>query len=575
MTVGTRERDPSSLRISEGGVRSFVPPAVAVFCITLSMALRALVLLRYKVDSDESQHLHVAWSWSRGLEQYRDVFDNHMPLFHLLFAPLVAAAGERADIIFWMRLSMLPLLVAALACTYCIGRRLFSPTVGLWAAILVSISTGYLLSSTEFRTDNLWAMFWMVALAVIVSGSMTYRRTLLVGVLLGLCFTVSLKSVVLVGALGIGTLATLRWGISLKSFLARCALLLTGAVTPVAALSAYFFSTGAGDAYVYCTIRHNLLPQLGHASHPERGLIAILAIPLVIASSRFTGSNETHPEQRRLRSLIFITALSYLALLVSFWPLIPRQDYLPAYPLIHVFIAGAVFAIPKPFRVAALSGLVVASLVAFIRVGVLQHDQTFPETSLLRDVLKLAGPSEPVMDTKGETIFRNRPYYYVLETITNQRIVRGLMPDEIRQRIIRTKTCVVTEDSWRYPAASRRFLNDHYVSVGLLRVPGRIFENSSRALFEVPFDASYAMVGSRQHAVGFLDGSLYVGPRHLSAGVHEFVCASRQTVAFVWSTAIDRGFSPFAELAKEAQKSAGGSKTIPYAGLATASIPHL
>lgn len=544
-----------------------------LFSIALSMVLRALVLLRYKVDSDESQHLHVAWSWSRGLEQYRDVFDNHMPLFHMLFAPLAGVVGERADILFWMRLSMLPLLAATLACTYVTGKRLFSPAVGLWAAILVSISTGFLLSSTEFRTDNLWAVLWMAAVAVIVSGPLTSGRTFLTGVLLGLCFTVSLKSVLLVGALGLGAVASGSGRSLARRLLRRCALFAAGVIAPIAVISTWFFATGAGRAFIYCTVRHNMLPQLGHASHPERGLIALVAIPLIILASRLTASEETRPDQRRLRVLIFVAALSYLALLVSFWPLIPRQDYLPIYPLVYVFLTAGIFALPRPSRLPALSAVVAASLLAFLRIGVIAHDQTSAQTNLLRDVLRLAAPSDPVMDTKGETVFRNRPFYYVLETITQQRLVRGLIPDEIREQIIRTRTCVVTEDSWRYPPAARNFLNDHYVSVGLLRVPGRVFQNATRARFDVPFTASYALVASGQPVTGALDGSPYAGPRFLSAGVHEFVSTSRQTVAFVWSAAIARGFSPFARTM--ARNRVAPHRVIPYTGLVSpASIPH-
>src|SRR5689334_17458398 len=57
---------------------------LAAAIIAAAMLLRALYAFRYRVDSDEPQHLHVAWAWAHGLVQYRDVFDNHMPLFHLL-----------------------------------------------------------------------------------------------------------------------------------------------------------------------------------------------------------------------------------------------------------------------------------------------------------------------------------------------------------------------------------------------------------------------------------------------------------------------------------------------------------
>jgi hypothetical protein len=59
-------------------------------------AVRLWFIFAHRIDSDEPQHLHVMWGWTRGLVQYRDVFDNHLPLLHLLFAPVMALVPERA-----------------------------------------------------------------------------------------------------------------------------------------------------------------------------------------------------------------------------------------------------------------------------------------------------------------------------------------------------------------------------------------------------------------------------------------------------------------------------------------------
>src|SRR5258707_1292890 len=61
----------------------------------ISVVFRAVAFFNYRFDSDEPQHLHVAWGWTAGLLQYRDLFDNHAPLFHMLTAPLLALADER------------------------------------------------------------------------------------------------------------------------------------------------------------------------------------------------------------------------------------------------------------------------------------------------------------------------------------------------------------------------------------------------------------------------------------------------------------------------------------------------
>src|SRR5262245_14855288 len=75
--------------------------------LMIGLVLRVVTAWRFRVDSDESQHLHVVWAWTRGMLPYRDVFDNHMPLFHLLTAPALLPIGERPTALLWMRLLMI------------------------------------------------------------------------------------------------------------------------------------------------------------------------------------------------------------------------------------------------------------------------------------------------------------------------------------------------------------------------------------------------------------------------------------------------------------------------------------
>src|SRR5438874_10574143 len=173
------------------------------------VALRIAILFRYRIDSDESQHLHVIWGWAHGLVQYRDLFDNHMPLFHLLFAPIFGLIGDRATILYLMRFIVLPLYFVAAWCTYQIAVSLFSRRAGVWAVILVGLYAPYHLVSIEFRTDNLWAPLWLLCVTVLVSGPLTQRRALAAGLLLGLCFGVSMKLVLFLYSIALAALATL------------------------------------------------------------------------------------------------------------------------------------------------------------------------------------------------------------------------------------------------------------------------------------------------------------------------------------------------------------------------------
>src|SRR4029453_6168695 len=66
--------------------------------------LGVVVLGGFRANPGEPQHLPVVWAWTQGLLPYRDVFDNHMPLFHVLSIPAFLALGERPDAVLWMRL---------------------------------------------------------------------------------------------------------------------------------------------------------------------------------------------------------------------------------------------------------------------------------------------------------------------------------------------------------------------------------------------------------------------------------------------------------------------------------------
>src|SRR5205807_9328106 len=137
--------------------------------------LRVITIMHYRFGSDEPQHLHVVWGWARGFVQYRDLADNHMPLFQILCVPIYKLIGDRGTILYWMRSVLQPLYIVAFWCTYRIGSLPFSRRVGVWAAILVGLSFDYAFCSVEFRTDNLWAPLWLLCIVVLLNGPLTMR----------------------------------------------------------------------------------------------------------------------------------------------------------------------------------------------------------------------------------------------------------------------------------------------------------------------------------------------------------------------------------------------------------------
>src|SRR5439155_9555432 len=113
----------------------------------------------------------------------------------------------RAEILYLMRLAMIPLSVAALWGAYQLGCVLFSRRVGLWAAVFTGLLPGYFFCSGEFRTDDLWTALWLLALAVAVRGRLTWKRGLGVGFILGTAVGVSMKTTLLLASFGVAVLA--------------------------------------------------------------------------------------------------------------------------------------------------------------------------------------------------------------------------------------------------------------------------------------------------------------------------------------------------------------------------------
>src|SRR5438105_11122309 len=217
---------------------------LAITLLVVGLILRLLYTLHHQVNTDEPQHLHVAWAEANGWLAYRDVFDNHAPIFSGLMAPLVGALGERADVVVCMRFAMLPFVALSLWAAWRIGHRLFSSRAALWAVALGAIAPDFLRGSVEYRTDQLWATLWLASLWVLVSGPLTRARSFGFGVVLGTCFGVSMKSSLLAGSLMGGAGVTLlllarRRAAPAPGWLARRALVaLAGLVTVPAVIAA-------------------------------------------------------------------------------------------------------------------------------------------------------------------------------------------------------------------------------------------------------------------------------------------------------------------------------------------------
>jgi hypothetical protein len=516
-----------------------------LFLALLSLALRGIELFRYRIDSDEPQHLHVAWGWTAGLVQYRDLFDNHAPLFHMLTAPILSRVGERPDVMLFMRLPMLPLFAVVVGATYVLGRRLYGFRSAIWAAVLLSLYPPFFFKSLEYRTDNLWNALWMLTLIVLTAGALTPLRIFAAGLLLGLAMCVSLKTMLIVVTLAICALITWRFCGRDPSPRRVTKLALAGVggmVIPPAILAGYFAATGAWPNLIYCNFVFNQQVALtrtyvwtGRAIYPV-ALAAVLYVAWRFARER------TFDPLQRWRFFFGLALAVYSVTLVCFWILISTRDFLAMMPVAAILAAGMLEPRTRFRTVAAV--LAAIMLLLLVDQSRLLENQADEYTTMMQQVLGLTRPGEPIMDMKGETVYRRRVFYYPFEAITRAQIRAGLLKDTIAEDVVRAGCHVAQADGPFLPPRGRDFLSRNFLDLGRLRASGQWLGDDGTFTIAVP--GRYIILLANGPAIGSLDGTPVDGARDLGVGAHRFEPAHLGVpVACLWAPAYERGYSPF------------------------------
>jgi len=490
--------------------------------------MRAVAFFRYRFDSDEPQHLHVAWGWTAGLLPYRDFFDNHAPLFHIATAPILGWVGERDNVLLYMRAPMLVLFAVVVYATYTLGKRLYDAEVGRWAALMLSLLPPFFLKSLEYRTDNLWVGLWMIAVVVLTGGKLTIARGFAAGAILGFAMATSMKTSLLLITLGIAGITTIvmrgrRDGA--RPAAGTAALLLGTAIVP-AIVALYFVEQGAWDRLVYCNFVFNEGIRATRTTAAVWGP-RIAYVPLMIIALRIAWRKR---DARADRFFWAVATAVFFLTLGGFWILISPRDYLPFLPMISIF---AVAAVGKRTWIFAVLALVFAAFIVKETRGF--RDQTHEEITMIRQVLRLTRPGEYLMDIKGETIFRQRPSYPIFEFITRNQMIRGMIADTVAEDVVARRCYAAQADGEFWPPRARAFLSANFLDLGRLRAAGQW----------IKADGSFTIAVPGEYVIVSHDGVIR-GPLQLAAGAHRIERAnSAERLAVIWAPAIARGLSPF------------------------------
>jgi hypothetical protein len=262
------------------GLRSRGELGTVVFFFVGEVMAKIWTIFFYRFDSDEPQHLHVIWAWTHGLVQYRDVFDNRMPLSQIMCAPILGLLGEHAEVLYGMRFLMVPLYFLSAWCIFRIGRIAFSARVGTWSVVASGAIWSYALCTTEFRPDDLWVLFWLMTVLVLLRKAMGWHGATVAGLLLGLAFAVSMKSTLMLLTICLAFVATMLLFVPAKSLLKRLpktnifAFIACGAVPPLL-VAVFFAAKGVWPEFRDCVFEHNV----GSGAWPRDAALHLVLLP--------------------------------------------------------------------------------------------------------------------------------------------------------------------------------------------------------------------------------------------------------------------------------------------------------
>lgn len=144
------------------------PYTVSLLLIAVVTFVFAWVAQIRTFDPDEFQHAQMAWLIAQGATPFKDFFEHHTPLAHMLAAKLLAdpTLTTQPDMavraILLLRAANIGICTLILLTSYSIARRLLSPVGALFVPLLLAGITVFMEKGIEIRPDQLSTLFLLL-----------------------------------------------------------------------------------------------------------------------------------------------------------------------------------------------------------------------------------------------------------------------------------------------------------------------------------------------------------------------------------------------------------------------------
>jgi hypothetical protein len=501
--------------------------AVGLFVISSLLAARLWASGFRHFDPDELQHLHIAWLISGGLLPYRDFFEHHTPLLHIILQPLFIFIKPADNIVFAIaaifigRAMSWALTVVIVSLSFILGTIWRGWQIGLAGAIILLNIRMFLEKAIEIRPDMLSLTFWIAHLCLVMyviraqaqNRWLTRTSSFLSGLLLGAAVMATQKMLfVLPGISAVMLLYLFQMYQRHKAGegILNVILQLFGFLIPIIIILFYFFTIGAGWEFIRMNFLYNVSygKSFLHYVNSERLLVQN---PIVIALF-VIGFTVTLAQVFRKMSLLrgdFVLIINMVGLIVGLWiiPSPQRQYYMIFLPLVALFSAaglhdllmllsnqgyGNIKAVEcrtggrsgtRSMLACGLMAIVLAAIILNGNVRQLFVDLKVPNVTQIREityVIENTKPSDIIMDGwSGVGVFRPHAFY---TWMTPEATRRNMPAGEVDNMFRELKSCAVTpalvnldEDLRELSTDITMFLEQNYTPTGV----GEIYARNS------------------------------------------------------------------------------------------------
>lgn len=419
---------------------------ILVLCV-LFIAAHTWNAFTREITQDEVQMMSAAWHVTQGEQLYTQIWDNHGPLITWLLAGLIKLVTPESHAVFYLARFLMFLCLAATAWLVWVwarrqptqfDSRLFAPLVLLFFLAMPVLAE----RGQEIRADVPFHLVWVAALVLWMRA--WARRSLLwfliAGLVLGIGFSLSLKTLMLGVAAGLMFITVmirerrLMW-IEMIVFglgTAVVPLLLVLVMGPAGNLNEFW------DAYVGQNI-DRARPDLDDGIDELEDLDRLWTY-LFLASFIYVGYRMFRRQAATWLACLWAGGLFLVIQYLFLLPTHHYQSFLPPLFPIAVVMAWTLLDLARRSRAdlqrplgAAKPNRIAAALIAALFVWLLvAHHKPIPEMpAQIADynrILEVIPEDAGVADAEGHPVMRRHPLYYkAFVTTLRNRYEDGLL----------------------------------------------------------------------------------------------------------------------------------------------------